>query len=73
MNTLWTPPEGVGILRHKAIKKTVTLPNGDRALVTVDDSGTVRHTETSERLDVIVRPRTVTIQIRKRGGGDADR
>ena len=62
---LWTPPAGVGLLRHHAIKQTVTLDDGTRALVTVDDSGTVEHTETANRLDVIVRPRTVRIQIRK--------
>lgn len=64
---LWTPPAGVAQLRMRAKKKTVTLPNGQRALVTVDDSGTTEHTETSERLDVIVRPKTVTIQIRPKG------
>ncbi len=73
MADLWIPPQGVGLLRHHAVKKTVDLPNGKRALVTVDDSGTVEHTETAEQLDVIVRPKTVRIQIRKRGNRDAER
>lgn len=66
---LWQPPTGVGLLTHHATSKTVRLPNGLLAKVTVDDSGTVEHTETPERLDVIVRPRTVRIQI-KRGRGN---
>ena len=73
MAELWTPPRGVGLLKHHATKKTVTLPNGDRALVTVDDSGTVTQVESGDRLDAIVRPRTVRIQIRKRGDQDAER
>ncbi|MEV6413835.1 hypothetical protein [Kribbella sp. NPDC051718] len=68
MADLWRPPTGVGLLKHHATSKTVTLPDGTRALVTLDDSGTVEHTETPERLDVVVRPRTVRIQIRKGRG-----
>lgn len=64
---LWTPPTGVALLRHHAVKRTVTLPDGRRALVTVDDSGTVQHTESGDRLDVIVRPATVRVQIRSKG------
>lgn len=63
---LWVP-YGIGLLRHRAIKKTVTLRDGRRALVSVDDSGTVTQIETAEALDAIVRPRTVRIQIRQRG------
>jgi hypothetical protein len=54
------------LLTHRARKRTVTLPSGERALVTVDDSGTVTHIETADRLDAIVRPKTVTIKIRPR-------
>lgn len=64
---LWTPPRGVGLLRHHAVRRTVTLPDGTRALVTVDDSGTVKQIETADRLDAVVRPKTVTIKIRKKG------
>jgi hypothetical protein len=67
MGELWTPPTGIAQLRMRAKKRTVTLPNGSRALVTVDDSGTTEHTETSDSLDVVVRPKTVTIQIRPKG------
>jgi hypothetical protein len=61
-------PKAPALLRLRAKKKTVTLPNGERALVTVDDSGTVKHIETSDRLDAVVRPRSVTIQIRRKEG-----
>lgn len=70
---LWTPPRGVALLRHHAQSRTVTLEDGTRALVTVDDSGTVTQIETADRLDAVVRPKTVRIQIRKRGGGHGDR
>jgi hypothetical protein len=64
MSALWTP-NSPNLLVHRAKKRTVTLATGERALVTVDDSGTVTHVETAERLDAIVRPKTVRIQIRK--------
>jgi hypothetical protein len=67
MAELWTPSTGVGLLKHHATKKTVTLPDGRRALITVDDSGTVKQIESGDRLDAVVRPRTVTIQIRPKG------
>lgn len=70
---LWTPPRGVAVLRHHAVKKTVTLPSGERALVTVDDSGTVTQIEHGDVLDAIVRPKTVRIHIRKRGDRDGER
>lgn len=47
-------------------EQVVTLPDGTRARVHVDDSGTVRHTETDDRLDVVVRPKTVTVRVRRR-------
>lgn len=62
---LWVP----GLLTHRPKKRTVTLPNGERALVTTDDSGTVTQIETSDRLDAVVRPRTVRIRLRR--GGNA--
>lgn len=65
MTGLWTPPAGISLLKHRAKERTVTLPDGRRAKVTVDDSGTVQHTETDDQLDAIVRPKTVTIQVRK--------
>lgn len=63
---LWVPG-APALLRHRARKKTVTLPDGTRALVTVDDSGTVTQVESTERLDAIVRPRTVQVQLRRAG------
>ena len=62
---LWVA-NGFNFLRYRATKKTVTLKDGRRALVTVDDSGTVTQIETAEQLDAIVRPKTVRIQIRPR-------
>lgn len=67
MSDLWTPSTGVGLLKHHARHKTVTLPDGRRAKITVDDSETVTQIESGDRLDAIVRPKTVTIQIRPRG------
>lgn len=73
MTQLWTPPAGVALLRLHATERTVTLRDGRRAKVTVDDSGTVTQVESGDRLDAIVRPKTVRIQIHRRGGGDAER
>ncbi len=61
---LWTPGRTPALLTHRATSRTVTLPDGTRALVTVDDSGTVTQVESANRLDAIVRPKTVRIQIR---------
>lgn len=62
---LWTPgSRAPALLTHRATRRTVTLPDGTRALVTVDDSGTVTQIESANRLDAIVRPKTVRIQIR---------
>jgi hypothetical protein len=61
---LWVP----NLVTHRATKRTVTLKSGERALVTTDDSGTVTQIETAERLDAIVRPTTVRIQLRRQGG-----
>lgn len=71
MAELWTPG-APALLRHRTKKRTVTLPSGERALITVDDSATVTQIETADRLDAIVRPRTVTVHIR-RGGDHARR
>jgi hypothetical protein len=62
---------GFNFLRMRATKRTVTLPTGERALVRVDDSGTVTEIEVSrrgagvsERQDAIVRPKAITIRSR---------
>jgi hypothetical protein len=60
---IWTP----ALLLHRGVKRTVTLPDGRRALVTTDDSGTVTQIETADRLDAIVRPKTVRVQLRRTG------
>ena len=61
---LWTPPR-FNTTRMRARERTVTLPDGRRAKVTVDDSGTVTQIETDDQLDAIVRPKAVTILIRR--------
>jgi hypothetical protein len=61
-------PRAAPLLAHRATKRTVTLKSGERALVTTDDSGTVTQIETADRLDAVVRPRTVRIQLRRQGG-----
>lgn len=60
---------GFNFLRFRATKRTVTLPSGERALVRVDDSGTVTEVEVSrrgagvsERQDAIVRPKTIRLR-----------
>lgn len=62
---LWVAHD-VNFLKCRPTKKTVTLRDGRRALVTVDDSGTVTQIETAEALDAIVRPKTVRLAIRPR-------
>jgi len=52
------------LLTHRQVKRTVTLPDGRRALVTIDDSGTVEHTEHGDTLDVVLRPRTIKVRMR---------
>lgn len=66
LDGLWTPG-APALLRHVARKKTVTLSDGRRALVTTDDSGTVTQIESADRLDAIVRPQTVRVQLRRTG------
>lgn len=65
MPTLWTPAQGVAQLKHRARKRTVTLSNGKRALVTVDDSSTVIQVESDEQLDAIVRPDVIRLKVQR--------
>ena len=60
---LWLP-HGFDFQAERKTVRTVDLPNGQRAKVTVDDSGTTMHQETDEGISAVVRPRTVRIQIR---------
>ena len=63
MAALWTPARGVAQLKQRARQKTVTLPDGRRAKVTIDDSSTVIQVESDERLDAIVRPDVVRLKV----------
>lgn len=65
MAALWTPPTGIAQLKRRPMKRTVILSNGEKALVTVDDSGTVTQVEHGEQLDAIVRPDTIRIKVQR--------
>ena len=49
--------------KYRKQEKMVTLPNGKKAKITVDDSGTVAHREQDESLDATVRPKSIKVQI----------
>lgn len=55
---------GFGFLRMRKRERTVTLRTGERAKVTVDDSGTVTQIETADGLHAVVAPKTITIRPR---------
>lgn len=59
---LWVP-DRFAQLKHRATERTVILPSGTRAKVTVDDSGTVTHIETDDQLGAIVRPKTIKLKV----------
>jgi len=72
---LWVAPN-FGFLRMRRRSKTVTLPNGERAKITVDESGIVRQIEHGDVLDGTVRPPAIEMELRPRlvapyGGGNA--
>ncbi len=70
MTDIWTPPTGVTLLPFRRCverEEIRVLPNGERVRVHTDDSGTVTHVEHNHTLDAIVRPNTVTFQIRNKG------
>lgn len=64
-SNIWVPPPGVSLLRFRATTRTITLPNGERAKVTIDDSRTVKHIEHGDIIDAVVRPKTITLKIRR--------
>lgn len=53
------------VRKFKASERVVTLPNGQKVRVSIDDSRTVAQIEEDERLHAVVRPRTQTIKIRR--------
>lgn len=59
---LWVP---FNILRMRPTERTTTLRDGQRAKVTVDDSGTVTQIETAEQLHGIVTPKTIRLRVRR--------
>jgi hypothetical protein len=64
---LWTPggPTLIGPRKHLARERIVTLPSGERVRVSIDDSTTVTQIEHDHSLDAIVRPRAITVQVRR--------
>lgn len=63
---LWVP-SSFNVLRMRPTERTTTLRDGQRARVTVDDSGTVTQIETAEQLHGIVTPKTVRLKVRRTG------
>ena len=59
---LWVAPN-FSFLRFRKREKTITLANGERAKVTVDDSGTVQQTEHGDHLDALVRPAPIRMKL----------
>lgn len=53
------------VRKHTRRERVVTLPDGRRVRVSVDDSGTVKQIEEDDRLHAVVRPRTRVIKIRR--------
>lgn len=59
---LWVP-FAFDFWEHRKTRKTLTLPSGERALRTVDDSGTVMQIESAESLHAVVRPKTIRVRV----------
>lgn len=57
-------PHEMYVQRHRARERVVTLADGRRARIQLDDSSTVQHTETDETMDALVRPQTATIRVK---------
>lgn len=70
---LWVPGDGINFKEHRGTDRTRDLPSGERARITIDDSGHVMHILRSRRLsddehlDAVVRPRTIRYRIRPMG------
>lgn len=61
---LWLP-SSFNVLRMRPTERSTTLRDGQRAKVTVDDSGTVTQIETAEQLHGIVTPKTIRLRVRR--------
>lgn len=59
---LWLPFT-FNVLRMRRTERTTTLRDGQRAKVTLDDSGTVTQIETAEQLHGIVTPKTIQLKV----------
>lgn len=63
---LWLP-RGFSFTEHRKTVRTVVLPNGRKAKVWVDDSGTTMHQETDTGISAVVRPKPINIRVFPRG------
>ena len=63
---LWTPPRALfGPRKFVARERIVTLPSGERVRVSIDDSTTVTQIEHDHTLDAVVRPKAITVKVRR--------
>jgi hypothetical protein len=60
---LWIAPN-FAFLRMRKRERTVTLPNGERAKITIDDSGHVKQVEHGEHLDGYARPDPIRLALK---------
>lgn len=58
-------PHLFGPRRYVARERIIRLPNGERVRVSIDDSRTVTQVEHDHTLDAIVRPRSITVKVRR--------
>lgn len=54
----------VWVRKFRPRERVVTLPDGRRARLHIDPSGTVRHVETDDGLSAVVTPRTIRLRMR---------
>jgi hypothetical protein len=60
---LWIAPN-FAFLKYRKREKTVTLPNGERAKITIDDSGIVKQVEHGDHLDGYARPDPIRLALK---------
>jgi hypothetical protein len=60
---IWVAPN-FSFLRMRKRSKTVTLPTGERAKITIDDSGVVKQVEHGDVLDGYARPHPIRMALK---------
>lgn len=61
---LWLP-HAMYVRKYKPEVKTLLLPNGEKVKVTISDTRTVKQIEHNDSLDAVVRPKTLTLKVRR--------